>query len=1200
VGNFSTDSFPSNRWTSSDVLSDLAEAIQSIDAAMRHAFGFSVNSLTAPFDIDDDGSMVIQTSIAIGTSNAMIDVVDEIPASAGANEELKLAHVTAIRNFLDVQRLPGTNIDLSTSNFDNNLSSLDTTAQKAFDTLDDIDLDNLFHFDESDEFSGVDLDSIQITDRIVFEDASDSWAKKYAVVSQLASLVSGSSHTIASHSDTTATGAELETLTDGSETSLHIHDNLYVNLSGDTMTGSLAIGGNVTLDYGNTYIIEDDDGTGRNLLSIADISDVDWCSIGDAYLPVVIRGQATRPSYDDNIGGFVDLALFGDIATALADSNTGVTVDSLLIKDMAVQGTDFIDFDLTPSQSPQEGRLQWNATDKTLDLGMTGGNVTQQIGQELPIYCHNDSGGNIGNGKVVYVSGGDGTKPEISMSQADAAATTIIFGVTTEAIDNGESGYVTTTGLVRDMDTDAINVGSPAFLSSSTPGGLQATPPFAPNYKGRVGYCIVKDASVGVLYVDHSVVPLLRSLSDVETQAPAAGDCPVWSSDNSWFDMTNIGGFFNGTFIESFDATVTSNGTIITMSLEQSGGGDLTMKFSGGEYDLDCTDPAQTIALTAGASDDAPQSNYIYILESTKALTKSTSDWPSAEHIKVGYFLVPTATYVQGDGCYINQNWNDHRQGTTADVSLSNRYFNLLFWGVANKTGEYAPLMCNLPTGSYATETSANNDATGYTVTTIPSEFTSESCTGFLICKVTCHQNPSGTWTLGDTTDLRGSIPATAAGGGVGGGVLTNFPDNQFTIYDSDDVTRILDFDLSGITTGNTRTVTPSDAAMTIPDTTNWTDLTDAGDTTLHGHDIEGLTNWDGPHLPLTGGVISGNMGFQGYNTFQGHIDMDHTHGITFTYGGPTVWVKSNALKVNDADETQVGNTDYDTNIHGNSARPLYNSAALALFSDLGDYLEKDGSVALTADWDAGSHKITAEQLESDVATSTPPFIVASTTVVPNLNADLLDGFQAAAMLRVNGSLGLSADWDAGSHKITAEQLESDIATGTAPFVVASTTKVTGLNADRVDSLNGFDLLRINGDNACTGPFPLGEQPIIMTVSNDSGGGMSKGDLCYISGDSSGVPQVTLADADAVASATGALVIIHETIGNGSDGDAALFGVVTGFSGLTAGAVQYVHTTAGDFTESAPGSGDVVRVAGYAISTTEIFFNPAGTWVEVA
>ncbi len=49
------------------------------------------------------------------------------------------------------------------------------------------------------------------------------------------------------------------------------------------------------------------------------------------------------------------------------------------------------------------------------------------------------------------------------------------------------------------------------------------------------------------------------------------------------------------------------------------------------------------------------------------------------------------------------------------------------------------------------------------------------------------------------------------------------------------------------------------------------------------------------------------------------------------------------------------------------------------------------------------------------------------------------------------GSRALSADWDAGSHKITAEQLESDIAIGTAPLIVTSTTVVTNLNADKVD-----------------------------------------------------------------------------------------------------------------------------------------------------
>ena len=47
---------------------------------------------------------------------------------------------------------------------------------------------------------------------------------------------------------------------------------------------------------------------------------------------------------------------------------------------------------------------------------------------------------------------------------------------------------------------------------------------------------------------------------------------------------------------------------------------------------------------------------------------------------------------------------------------------------------------------------------------------------------------------------------------------------------------------------------------------------------------------------------------------------------------------------------------------------------------------------ALTANWDAGGYEIRSKTFESDVTTGTAPFVVASTTLVSNLNADLLDG----------------------------------------------------------------------------------------------------------------------------------------------------------------------------------------------------------------
>lgn len=68
--------------------------------------------------------------------------------------------------------------------------------------------------------------------------------------------------------------------------------------------------------------------------------------------------------------------------------------------------------------------------------------------------------------------------------------------------------------------------------------------------------------------------------------------------------------------------------------------------------------------------------------------------------------------------------------------------------------------------------------------------------------------------------------------------------------------------------------------------------------------------------------------------------------------------------------------------------------------------------------------------------------------------------------LLAGGSRPLTADWDAGSFKVRAQTLESDVATGTAPLIVASTTKVANLNVDRLDDQEGayyLDLANATG-----------------------------------------------------------------------------------------------------------------------------------------
>lgn len=83
--------------------------------------------------------------------------------------------------------------------------------------------------------------------------------------------------------------------------------------------------------------------------------------------------------------------------------------------------------------------------------------------------------------------------------------------------------------------------------------------------------------------------------------------------------------------------------------------------------------------------------------------------------------------------------------------------------------------------------------------------------------------------------------------------------------------------------------------------------------------------------------------------------------------------------------------------------------------SGLGDddhpqYLLANGTRALTGNWDSGSFEIRAQTFQSDVTTGTAPLIVASTTLVANLNADLLDGQEGTYYLDLDNETGTCAN----------------------------------------------------------------------------------------------------------------------------------------------------------------------------------------------
>jgi len=174
---------------------------------------------------------------------------------------------------------------------------------------------------------------------------------------------------------------------------------------------------------------------------------------------------------------------------------------------------------LDPAAAPvvlAEGQMQYNAEDDTIELGVGEAGVVLQIGQENYIRARNSTGGQIDNGEVVFISGSTGNRPNINLAQANNPDEKNLIGVATHNIPDNTDGYVTTFGLVRDINTNAFTEGAIVYLDPAVAGGLTETKPSDPNYCVQVGVIVRKHNNQGVLLVNVKELNLKAQLNEIE------------------------------------------------------------------------------------------------------------------------------------------------------------------------------------------------------------------------------------------------------------------------------------------------------------------------------------------------------------------------------------------------------------------------------------------------------------------------------------------------------------------------------------------------------------------------------------------------------------------------------------------------------------------------------------------------------------
>lgn len=229
------------------------------------------------------------------------------------------------------------------------------------------------------------------------------------------------------------------------------------------------------------------------------------------------------------------------------------------------------------SGSGAASRLRWNDTDGTLDLGLKGGNVTLQIGQEQVIRVVNKTGANLleADYKAVRIrrvdeGGAQGQRLAVVLAQANNDANSVdTLGLVTENIAVNQEGFITNSGLVRDIDTTGTLQGETwvdgdvLYLSPTTAGAITKVKPQAPQHTIVMGYVVYAHQNNGKIFVKVDNGYEIDELHNVRitTASLSSGDLLVYSS-SVWINTRQLTGSYGLTGSLSMTGNLVVGGTI--------------------------------------------------------------------------------------------------------------------------------------------------------------------------------------------------------------------------------------------------------------------------------------------------------------------------------------------------------------------------------------------------------------------------------------------------------------------------------------------------------------------------------------------------------------------------------------------------------------------------------------------------------------
>lgn len=305
-------------------------------------------------------------------------------------------------------------------------------------------------------------------------------------------------------------------------------------------------------------------------------------AVEDKTDPVAVDNSSQLQALEQAIG-MIPQPQLGTLSPQNAENVaiTGGNISNVNLSQATV--VDYENFSSVAAPSYAVGRTWYDSSQNTLAYYNDVTNNLVHIGQETQVKVINNTGSSIAIGSPVYITSTSSgfSYPNVALAKADALATSAVLGLTTQAIANGASGYVTTSGIIQPCNTGTFTVGTVVYLSPYSAGQLMGTIP-PTGYPIQVGVVAYSNSPNGAIYVKQTT-PLAVAASSLTglvsianggtgTATPGLVQGTNITITGSWPNQTinSSGGGGSGTVTSVAALTLGTSGTDLSSTVANS------------------------------------------------------------------------------------------------------------------------------------------------------------------------------------------------------------------------------------------------------------------------------------------------------------------------------------------------------------------------------------------------------------------------------------------------------------------------------------------------------------------------------------------------------------------------------------------------------------------------------------------------------